>query len=99
MPRRLYLSGVFKKPHLSSEIVWCTTFGPPQLSVNEQNPISNVIENYRKECEEYRQFLFRYNICSKYFALIRKLVNFVQLYLFGHGLYLKADFIVIQNHR
>jgi len=82
--------------------MWCATFGPPNLSVNEQNPISNNIENCHKQCEEYRQFLFRDNICSKYFAVIRKLVNLVQLYLFGHGLWalgnLKADFNIIRNH-
>jgi len=82
--------------------MWCTTFGPPNLSVNEQNPISNNSENCHKQCEEYRQFLFRNNICSKHFAVIRKLVNLVQLYLFGHGLLglanVTADFNIIQNH-
>ena len=79
--------------------MWSTTFGPPHLSVNEQTPISNNIENCRKQCEEYRQFLFRDNICSKCFAVIRKIVNLVQLYLFGHRLFglgnLKADFNII----
>jgi hypothetical protein len=61
-----------------------------------------LLKTVRKKCEEYKQFLLRDNICSKYFALIRKLVNFVQMYLFGHGLLrlgnLKADFNIIRNH-
>ena len=61
--------------------MWCTTFGPPHLSVNQQNSVSNVIENCRKQCEEYRQFLFMYNICSKYFAVIRKLILSNCIYL------------------